>query len=177
MRALRKGLPLKSLMAKQKDKKSGLLSVNVTVADNRKAFFDYHIEEKVEAGIMLVGTEVKSLRMGQCSLKESHIGPHKGELFLMNAHIPEYNQAGAHLQHDPKRWRKLLLKKKEMDKLLGGVQRDGYTIVPLRLYFNAKGLAKVEIGLAKGKKLHDKRESEKARDWDRDKARLMREKG
>lgn len=95
----------------------------------------------------------------------------------MNSHIPEYNQAGPHLQHDPKRWRKLLVKQKEMDKLMGGVQREGYTIVPLRLYFNAKGLAKLEIGLAKGKKLHDKRESEKARDWSRDKARLIREKG
>lgn len=165
------------MSSKKKDKKSGLLSVNVTVADNRKAFFDFHIEEKFEAGIMLKGTEVKSLRMGQCSLKESHVGPHKGEMWLMNSHIPEYNQAGAHLQHDPKRWRKLLIKKKEMDKLMGGVQREGYTIVPLRLYFNAKGLAKLEIGLAKGKKLHDKRESEKARDWNRDKARLMREKG
>lgn len=164
-------------MAKNKDKKTGLLSVDVTVADNRKAFFDYHIEQTFEAGIMLVGTEVKSLRLGQCSLKESHVGPHKGELFLMNAHIPEYQQAGSQLQHDPKRWRKLLVKKKEMDKLMGGVHREGYTIIPLRLYFNSRGLAKVEIGLAKGKKLHDKREAEKSRDWDRDKARIMREKG
>lgn len=164
-------------MAQNKKKKSGLISVNQTVADNRKAFFDYTIEETFEAGIALTGTEVKSLRMGQCSLKESHVGPHKGELVLINAHIPEYQQAGPHLQHDPKRIRKLLLKKKEIGKLMGAVSRDGLTIIPLRLYFNAKGLAKLEIGLAKGKKLHDKRDTEKKRDWGREKARLMREKG
>ncbi len=164
-------------MAKKKEKKSGLLSVNVTVADNRKAFFDYHIEEKFEAGIMLAGTEVKSLRMGQCSLKESHVGPHQGGIYLINCHIPEYAQAGPHLQHEPKRMRQLLLKKKESDKLLGASLRDGYTIVPLRLYFNDKGRAKLEIALAKGKKLHDKRDSQKERDWNRDKGRLMRDKG
>jgi SsrA-binding protein len=163
-------------MAKKKEKKSGLLSVNVTISDNRKAFFDYHIEDKFEAGIMLTGTEVKSLRMGQCSLKESHVGPHQDGLYLMNCHIPEYPQAGAHLQHEPKRMRQLLLKKKESDKLLGAVRREGYTIIPLRLYFNAKGRAKLEIALAKGKKLHDKRAAEKNKDWTRDKGRLMRDK-
>lgn len=164
-------------MAKKKDKKSGLISTNHTVADNRKAFFDYFIEEKFEAGIMLTGTEVKSLRLGQCSLKESHVGPHQGNLCLINCHIPEYQQAGRHLQHEPLRIRKLLLHKREMNKLYGSVNREGYTIVPLRLYFDARGMVKVEIGLAKGKKLHDKRDTEKNRDWQRDKSRLMKERG
>lgn len=165
-------------MAQKKDKKkTGLLSVNATVADNRKAFFDYEILEKFEAGIVLVGTEVKSLRMGQCSLKESHVGDHKGELCLINMHIPEYQQAGQLAQHDPKRIRQLLLKKKELDKLRGSITREGLTIVPLRLYFNGRGLAKLEIGLAKGKKLHDKRDTKKTRDWNRQKQRLMRDKG
>lgn len=162
---------------KKKKSKSGMISVNHTVADNRKAFYDFHIEEKFEAGIMLVGTEVKSLRMGQCSLKEAHVSEHKGELTLMNSYIPEYQQASGKLQHDPKRYRKLLLNKREIDKLLGGVSRQGMTIVPLRLYFNERGMVKIEIGLAKGKKLHDKRETEKKRDWNRDKQRIMREKG
>lgn len=162
-------------MAK-KDKKGGLLSINVTVADNRRARFDYQLEEKFEAGIMLAGTEVKSLRHGQCSLNEAYVGPHRGEIWLQNAHIPEYLPAGAHLQHAPKRMRRLLLKKKEVDKLLGAVHRDGYTIVPVRLYFNARGLAKLEIALAKGKKQHDKRETSKTRDWNRQKARILRDK-
>lgn len=164
-------------MAKKKDKKSGLISTNETISDNRRARFDYALEEKLEAGIQLVGTEVKSLRHGQCSLNESHVGPKAGELWLFNANIPEYQQAGALLQHKPKRPRKLLLKKREVDKLLGAVTREGYTIVPLRIFFNGRGLAKVEIALAKGKKTHDKRETEKKRDWARDKSRLMREKG
>lgn len=162
---------------KKNKKKSGLISVDATVADNRKAFFDYEITEKFEAGIMLVGTEVKSLRMGQCSLKEAHVGNHKGELSLINAHIPEYQQAGQLMQHEPKRIRKLLMKKKEIDRLTGALNREGLTIIPLRLYFNSRGLAKLEIGLAKGKKLHDKRDVKKARDWGRQKQRLMREKG
>ena len=165
------------MASKKKDKKSGLISTNQTVADNRKAFFDYQVEDKFEAGMALQGTEVKSLRLGQCSLKEAYVGPHQGEMSLINCHIPEYQQAGQHLQHDPKRIRKLLLHKREIDKLMGAVSRQGYTILPLRLYFDKRGLAKLEIGLAKGKKLHDKRETEKKRDWQRDKARLMREKG
>lgn len=164
-------------MAKKKDKKSGLLSTNVTVADNRRARFDYHLEEKFEAGIMLVGTEVKSLRHGQCSINEGHVGPKAGEMWLFNVDIPVYQQASNATQHEPKRPRKLLMKKKEMDKLLGSIQREGYTVVPTRLYFNSRGIAKLEIALAKGKKLHDKRETEKKRDWSREKARLMREKG
>ncbi len=164
-------------MAKKKDKKSGLLSTNVTVADNRRARFDYHLEEKFEAGIMLVGTEVKSLRHGQCSVNEGHVGPKDGELWLFNVDIPVYQQASQAMQHEPKRPRKLLMKKKELEKLMGSVQREGYTIVPTRLYFNSRGIAKLEIALARGKKMHDKRETEKKRDWSREKARLMREKG
>lgn len=164
-------------MAKQKNSRSGLISTNRTVAENRRARFEYHIEEKFEAGIALSGTEVKSLRLGQCSLNESHAGPKGGEMWLWNAHIPEYQQAGHHLQHDPKRTRKLLLKQREIRKLIGAVQREGYTIVPLRLYFNGRGLAKVEIALAKGKKSHDKRETVKQRDWGRQKQRIMRERG
>ena len=164
-------------MAKKRTSKSGLISTNQTVADNRRARFDYQIEEKFEAGIALTGTEVKSLRMGQCSLNESYVGPKGGEIFLFGSHIPEYSQAGPHLQHEPRRPRKLLLKKREMDKLMGAVSREGYTIVPIRVYFNATGLAKVEIGLAKGKKMHDKRQTEKERDWNKQKQRIMRDKG
>ena len=165
-------------MVKKNKSKSGLISTNATVADNRRARFDYALEDKFEAGIMLTGTEVKSLRHGQCSLNESYVGPDKsGELYLFGAHIPEYGPAGAHLQHEPRRNRKLLLHKREMNKLMGAISREGYTIVPVRLYFNAKGMAKLEIALAKGKKQHDKRETEKQRDWGRQKARIMREKG
>src|SRR5688572_9042128 len=156
-------------MAKKKDKNSGLISTNETISDNRRARFDYSLEEKFEAGIQLVGTEVKSLRHGQCSLNEAYVGPKGGELWLFNANIPEYQQASALLQHKPKRPRKLLLKKREVDKLLGAVTREGYTIAPLRVYFNARGVAKIEIALAKGKQTHDKRETIKKRDWQRDK--------
>jgi len=159
---------------KNDKKKSGMISTNHTVADNRKAFFEYEIGEKFEAGIMLSGTEVKSLRMGQCSLKEAYVGPHQGELTLINSHIPEYQQAGQLHQHDPKRMRKLLMKKREIDKLLGAVTREGYSLLPLRLYFNGRGLAKLEIGLGKGKKQHDKREVKKERDWNRQKQRLLK---
>ncbi|HPF77816.1 MAG TPA: SsrA-binding protein SmpB [Alphaproteobacteria bacterium] len=158
-------------------KKSGLISINQTVADNRRANFDYAIEDKFEAGLVLTGTEVKSLRHGQCMIAESHIAEKDGELYLLNAHIPEYQQASQHFQHEPRRQRKLLLKKKEMHKLMGSVNREGYTIIPLRLFFNAKGLAKLEIALAKGKKSYDKRETEKKRDWNRDKQRIMRDRG
>ncbi len=161
-------------MAKKKDKKSGLLSTDVTIADNRKANYDYFLEDKIEAGIVLVGTEVKSLRHGQCGLQESHIAQKKGELWLWNAHIPEYQQAGHHLQHAPRRPRKLLLSARQRDRLIGAVNRDGYTIVPTRIYFNAKGLAKLEIALAKGKKEYDKRETIKERDWNRQKSRVLR---
>lgn len=161
-------------MAKKQEKKAGLISVNQTVADNRRARFDYFLEEKFDAGIALTGTEVKSLRLGLCSLNESYAVDRGGEIWLVNAHIAEYTQAGAHLQHAPKRQRKLLLKKKEIDRLIGAVTREGYTIVPVRLYFNGKGLAKVEIALAKGKKDYDKRQTAKDRDWGREKQRLLR---
>lgn len=159
---------------KKEKKKGGLISTDKVVADNKRANFDYAIEEKFEAGIMLVGTEVKSLRHGQCMLAESHVAQKDGALHLLNAHIPEYQQASQLMQHDPRRPRKLLLKKKEIDKLIGAVSREGYTIIPTRLYFDKKGLAKLQIGLAKGKKLHDKRETTKQRDWNRDKQRIMK---
>lgn len=164
-------------MAKKKKDKSGLLSTDANVADNRRARFDYALEDRFEAGIMLTGTEVKSLRHGQCSLNEAYVGPKKGEMWLFNAHIAEYMPAGAHLQHDPKRPRRLLLKKREIDKLLNAVHREGYTVVPTRLYFNSRGLAKLEVALAKGKKQHDKRETSKQRDWNRQKSRILKDKG
>ena len=161
---------------KQKKKaKTGLISTSQTVAENRKSRFDYHLEDKFEAGIELKGTEVKSLRKGQCSLNESYVGPKRGEVFVFNMHIPQYQQAGEHLQHDPKRPRKLLLHKKEIDKLLGAVNRQGYTIVPTHLYFNKRGVAKLGIALAKGKQKHDKRETIKQRDWARQKQRILKE--
>ena len=158
-----------------KPRKKPVLSVNETIAENRRARFDYFVEETVEAGIVLTGTELKSLRLGQCSLNESHAGPMLGELYIFNMHIPEYQQAGRHLQHVPKAPRKLLLHKREINRLMGAVQQKGYTIVPLKMYFNGKGLAKILIGLAKGKKLHDKRATEKTRDWNRQKSRVLRE--
>jgi SsrA-binding protein len=146
------------------------------VAENRKARFNYDIEEKVEAGIALTGSEVKSLRSGKANIAESYASEEGGELYLINEHIAEYAQAGR-AQHEPTRPRKLLLHRREMERLGGAIQRQGMTLVPLRLYFNARGIAKVQLGLGKGKKLHDKRETEKKRDWNRQKGRLMREKG
>jgi len=146
-------------------------------AQNRRARFDYFIEDTLEAGIMLAGTEVKALRAGRASINESYAGEQRGELFLVNAFIPEYLQAGRHLQHEPRRPRKLLVHRRELVKLLSAIRRDGATIVPLSIYFNDRGLAKVKLGLAKGKNKGDKRQSTKERDWQRDKARLMRNKG
>ena len=160
---------------KNDKKKSALLSVNASVADNKKARHDYTLEDTFEAGLMLVGTEVKSLRHGQANIKEAYIGPKDGELWIFNMNIPEYQQASQRLQHDPKRERKLLLHKREVNKLLGAVAREGYSIVPLKIFFNARGIAKLNIALAKGKKQHDKRESIKKRDWEKKKARVMRE--
>jgi SsrA-binding protein len=148
-----------------------------TVAENRRARYEYHIEDTWEAGIALTGTEVKSLRVGQANIAESYASPENGGLFLINAHIPEYNKAGAFFQHDPRRPRRLLLHKREIHKLAIATERQGMTIVPLELYFNAKGRAKLKLALATGKKLHDKRETEAKRDWQRQKARLMRDKG
>ncbi|MEA2861404.1 MAG: SsrA-binding protein [Methylobacteriaceae bacterium] len=147
------------------------------VADNRRARYNYEIGEKFEAGIALTGTEVKSLRTGKATIAESYAGVDRaGEMWLYNANIPEY-VAGNRFNHEPKRPRKLLLKSREISKLAQGVEREGMTVVPLRLYFNARGRAKIEIALAKGKQMHDKRETEKKRDWVREKGRLMRERG
>lgn len=146
------------------------------VADNRKARFHYLIGETFEAGIVLTGSEVKSMRTGKANIGESYATSRDGELWLYNSNITEYKQAGR-FNHAPKRARKLLLHKRQINKLIGAVEREGMTVVPLKLYFNEKGRAKVEIALAKGKKLHDKRETEKKRSWDRERGRLMREKG
>jgi len=151
--------------------------VRKIAAENRKARYDYDIGEVFEAGLMLTGTEVKSLRTGKATIAESYASvDRKGEVFLLNANIPEYLQANR-FNHEPKRPRKLLLKTREIAKLAQGTERQGMTIVPLKVYFNEKGRAKIEIALARGKQLHDKRETEKARDWNREKGRLMREKG
>jgi SsrA-binding protein len=146
------------------------------VADNRKARYNYAIIETFEAGIALTGTEVKSLRGGKSTIGESYAGPMNDEIYLFNANIPEYLEANR-FNHSPRRPRKLLLHRRQVNKLLGATQREGLTIVPLKVYFNEKGRAKVEIALARGKKLHDKRETERERSWNRDRARLMREKG
>jgi SsrA-binding protein len=145
------------------------------VADNRKARFNYEIGETFEAGIELKGTEVKSLRAGKATIGESYADEYGGEMFLVNAYSPEYLQANQ-FNHETKRPRKLLMHKRQVNKLIGAVQREGMTVVPLKIYFNERGRAKVEIALARGKKLHDKRETEKKRDWGREKARLMRDK-
>ncbi|MBN9439159.1 SsrA-binding protein SmpB [Bosea sp. (in: a-proteobacteria)] len=142
-------------------------------ADNRKARYNYAITETLEAGIALQGTEIKSLRGGRATIGESYAGPMGDELFLFNAHIPEYLEANR-FNHDVRRPRKLLLHRRQINKLMGAIQREGFTVIPLKVYFNEKGRAKVELGLGKGKKLHDKRESEKARDWNRDKARILK---
>jgi len=146
------------------------------IADNRKARFAYAIDDTLEAGLMLTGSEVKSLRTGKATIAESYAFAKDGELFLVNAYIPEYTQA-SRFNHEPKRTRKLLVHKKEANRLSMAIRREGMTLIPLRLYFNPKGIAKILLGVAKGKKLHDKRETEKQRDWQRDKARLMRAKG
>ena len=146
------------------------------VADNRRARFNYEIGETFEAGIALTGTEVKALRQGKATIAESYADSRQGELWLVNANIPEYLQGGR-FNHAPKRPRKLLLHKRQIDKLSGAVDREGMTIVPLKLYFNEKGRAKLEIAVARGKKLHDKRETYKKRSWDRERARLLRNKG
>jgi len=146
------------------------------VAFNRKARHNYEILETVEAGLALTGSEVKSLREGKASIAEAYASPKNGELFLLNATIPVYAQAGR-FNHEERRDRKLLLHKRQIARLIGAVRREGMTLVPLRLYFSDRGIAKLELALARGKKLHDKRETQKRRSWDREKARLIREKG
>ena len=142
-------------------------------ADNRKARFNYEIGQTFEAGIALTGTEVKSLRGGKATIGESYAGEMNGEIYLFNAYIPEYLEANR-FNHETRRPRKLLLHKREVNKLIGAVQREGMTVVPLKVYFNERGRAKVEVALARGKKLHDKRETERSRDWQREQGRLLR---
>ena len=146
------------------------------IADNRRARYDYEIMQVFEAGIALQGSEVKSLRSGRTNLAEAYAAMKGGELFLINSNIPEYREANR-FNHEPKRPRKLLLHKKEIDKLSNGVLREGLTIVPLKMFFNPRGRAKVDIALARGKKLHDKREAIKERSWNREKSRILRDKG
>ncbi len=145
-------------------------------ADNRKARFNYAIGETFEAGIALTGTEIKSLRNGKATIAESYADAKDGEIWLVNSNIPEYLQANRN-NHAPKRPRKLLLHKRQINKLVGAVEKEGMTIVPLKIYFNERGRAKVEVALAKGKKLHDKLDTEKKRDWARERGRVMRDKG
>lgn len=148
----------------------------LVVADNRRARFDYEVLEVFEAGLALEGTEVKSLRSGKAGLGESYAAVEGNELKLINAYIPEYGQ-GNRFNHEPRRPRKLLLHRRQIDKLAGAIQRDGLTVVPLKIFFNAKGMAKAEIALARGRKAHDKREHLKQRTWDREKARVLRDHG
>ena len=146
------------------------------IAENRKARHNFEYLETLEAGIQLTGTEVKSLRNGKANIAESYATEEDGEIWLINSYIPEY-LAGNRNNHNPRRRRKLLLHRKQVNQLIGAVNRDGLTLVPNRLYFNDRGLAKLQIALARGRKAHDKREVSKKRDWEREKARLMREKG
>ena len=146
------------------------------VAENRKARHNYEIEDVLEAGIALTGSEVKSLRQGKANIAESYASEEGGNMVLINAYIPEYDAANR-FNHEPRRSRRLLLHRREIDRLAGAVQKEGRTIIPLKLYFNGRGIAKLQLGLGRGKKIHDKRETERRRDWDRQKARLMREKG
>ena len=150
---------------------------SITVAVNRKSRFEYTIEEEFEAGLVLTGTEVKSLRGNRgVNIADAYAGPRDGEIWVWNLHIPEYS-GGNRFNHEPRRPRKLLLHKKQVSKLLGRLKVKGTTLIPLSLYFNRRGLAKLKLGLTTGKKLHEKRDAIKKRDWERDKARIMRAKG
>ena len=153
------------------------IKAKVVVASNRRARFDFFIDETIEVGLMLTGTEVKSLRSGKASIAESYATDQDGELFLINASIPIYERAHKNLNHEPRRHRKLLIRRKDLGRLVGNIQRKGVTLIPMSIYFNERGIAKLELGIARGKKLHDKWETSKTRDWGREKARLMREKG
>lgn len=160
-------------MAPKKEDKSQYGKV---VAENRKARFNYEIVDTFETGLVLTGTEVKSLREGKANIADSYANEEGGEMWLINSYVPEYLQANQ-FNHEPRRRRKILVKLKEIAKLGQAVQRDGMTLVPLKVYFNDKGTAKLQLALAKGKKLHDKRQTEKERDWNRDKSRLLRDRG
>jgi len=155
--------------------KTGCIAVGV-IANNRKARRNYYIEDKVEAGLELQGTEVKSLRLGQATIAEAYASPERGQLYLLNSYIAPY-EAASHFSHDTRRKRKLLLHKREIARLLMAVNRKGMTVIPLSLYFNNRGIAKVELGVARGKTKIDRRETEKERDWQRQKARVLRDKG
>jgi len=146
------------------------------IAENRRARFDYFLDQTFEAGLALTGTEVKALRQGRANIAESYAATEGREIILINAYIPEYGPANR-FNHEPRRHRKLLLHRKEIDRLLAAIQREGRTLIPTRLYFNDKGRVKLELALAKGKKLHDKRETEADRDWKREQGRLMRDRG
>jgi SsrA-binding protein len=146
------------------------------IAENRRARFDYFLDDAIEAGIALTGTEVKSLRMGKANIAESYAAVEGKEIVLVNADIPPYSKANR-FNHEPRRPRKLLLKRREIDRMIGAVQREGRTIIPIKLYWNDKGMAKLELALAKGKKLHDKRATEADRDWKREQGRIMRDRG
>lgn len=160
------------MAAKPGERKSGLISHGIA-AQNRKARFNYTIKDTMEAGLVLRGAEVKSLRMGRATLSEAFAGERDGELYLFNMYIPEY-QGGVLSRFDTKGPRKLLLKRKQIDTLLGAIARQGSTVVPLDVHFNPRGLAKVTLGVAEGKKLHDKRQAIAKRDWERDKARILK---
>lgn len=157
-------------------RKKGLISHGIA-AQNRKARFDYKIDDTIEAGVMLVGPEVKSLRAGRATLTEAWAGERDGEMWLFNCYIPEWQAGSFAAKFEPRRPRKLLLHRKQVRELIGSITREGTTLVPMDIHFNERGVAKVTLGLAEGKKKHDKRAAIAARDWQRDKARLMREKG
>ncbi len=146
------------------------------VSDNRRARYNYEIGDVYEAGLVLTGTEVKSLRSGKATIAESYASAEKGELFLINATIPEYGH-GNRFNHEPKRPRKILMKAREIARLTQGIEREGMTLVPLKVYFNEKGRAKLTLAIGRGKKLHDKRATEKERDWNREKSRVLRDRG
>lgn len=160
-------------MAPKKEDKSQYGKI---VAENRKARFNYEIVDTFETGLVLTGTEVKSLREGKANIADSYANEEGGEMWLINSYVPEYLQANQ-FNHEPRRRRKILVKLKEIARLGQAVQRDGMTLVPLKIYFNDKGTAKLQLALAKGKKLHDKRETQKERDWNRQKSRLLRDRG
>lgn len=145
-------------------------------AENRKARFAYELLDTIEAGLVLTGTEVKSLRDGHANIQESYASVEGSEMWLINSHLPEYLQANRY-NHEPRRRRKLLVNKREMARLAQSIAREGMTLVPLKIYFNERGRAKIQLAVARGKKLHDKRETEKQRDWDREKGRLLHDKG
>ena len=146
------------------------------IADNKRARFDYYVEDTYDAGVVLTGTEVKSLRLGRSTIGESYVSPENGEVWLINCYIPEYGPA-SQFNHEPRRKRKLLLKEREINKLFAAVDRDGRTVVPLKMFFNERGMVKLEIALAKGKKDHDKRDATKNADWKREQSRIMRDRG